>query len=415
MNMSPNGGSGDGAGSHEDLLLAFHAALESNASLFPKPSINLLQAAGLARHEIRHSNLLAFFLDPGQPHGLGDELLKQLLHPTGSPATTTGAPFSRLKRLLSGYGDLQVRREMMNIDVVAWSDQRRFALAIEVKVDAGEGEEQLKRYRERMEQAFPGYEIQLLFLTREEVPPADEYWSALAWDRVCNALEQACDRKRNTLSDAALFSIDQYLEFMKKEIVANPIDEELAKLCRELYTQHRQAIDLIIEYGAVSPFAEAAHAFRERHAATLCSLEIRPNAWGFLPSTVAAACDEAKLVVAQGEKYWAQERALIMWFAREGRKLALVVEVGPWPDERRAGLVESLRKAAPANGRVKGMRGNHIKPKFSRIWTSRVNLSEDAGSDEISGRMDELLERLGDGIPAFADIIRNAADEGPVR
>lgn len=393
------------AAKHELQLLAFLAALEAKAEIFPRPSLNLLQAAGLARQEIRHSNLLAFFLEPGQPHGLGDELLKQLLHQAGRPATATGAPLSRLKRLLSGYADLQVRREMMNIDVVAWSDKQRFALAIEVKVDASEGTKQLQRYRERMEEEFPGYEIQMLFLTREGTPPADECWSAIAWDSVCTALEQARDRKHNTLSEVALFSIDQYLEFIRKKIVANPIDEELAKVCRELYTQHRHAIDLIIEYGTVSPFAEAAHSFRERHAAALYSYEVRPNAWGFLPSTVAAACKEAGLVVAQDAKYWAQERAIIMWFAREANKLALIVEVGPWPDERRKRLIEELREAAPAAGRVK----TTITPTYSRIWSSRVKLNEDAGSDAILGQMGELLSRLDDAIPLFSEIIRTAA------
>lgn len=406
MNLSPAGAAG--TGTHEDRLLALLAALEANAKLFPKPSINLLQAAGLARQEIRHSNLLAFFLDPGQPHGLGDTLLKHLLHPVGSPAAAAGVPFSRLKRVLSGYADLQVRREMMNIDVVAWSDQRRYALAIEVKVDAGEGKGQLERYRERMQQAFPGYELQLLFLTRDGTPPDDACWSAIAWDSVCIALEQARTAKHNTLSEAALFSIDQYLEFMKKEIVANRIDEELAKVCRELYTEHRQAIDLIMEYGAVSPFAEGAGAFREQQSANLSSYEVRPNAWGFLPSAVAAACDAAGLDVARGVKYWAQERAIIMWFAREPGKLALVVEVGPWPDERRKRLVDALREAAPAQGRV----NTSITPTYSRIWSARMELNEEAGSDDILRLMGQLLQRLDASVPAFADVIRTLADQG---
>ena len=406
MNLTSIDAFGDGIGLHERRLLAFLDALEVSANLFPRPGINLLQAAGLARQEIRHSNLLAFFLDPGQPHGLGDEMLRQLLHQIASPAATTAMPFSHLKRRLGGYADLQVRREMMNIDVVAWSDKQRFALAIEVKVDADEGEEQLKRYRERMEQEFPDYELQLLFLTREGTPPVDECWSVITWASVCTALDQARDRKQGTLSEASLFSIEQYLEFIKKEIVANSVDEELARLCRELYTQHRQAIDLIIEYGTVSPFAEAAHSFRERQDVALRSYEVRPNAWGFLPAEVAAACDEVGLVVGKDVKYWAQNRAIIMWFAREGDRLALIVEVGPWPDERRKQLIEALREVAPLSGRVK----TGITPTYSRIWSARAKLNEDTGSDDILRQMSDLLVRLRDAIPAFAEVIRTVAE-----
>lgn len=304
MKLPSTGAAGDCADPHEGRLLALLGALEASASLFPGRSVNLLQAAGLARHEIRHSNLLAFFLDPAQPHGVGDGMLKQLLHEAGSPAAPGGGRYSRLERLLGGYADLQVRREMMNIDVVAWSDKRRFALAIEVKVDAAESAEQLRRYRERMEEEFPGYELQLLFLTREGTLPADDCWNAITWSSVCSALTEARDRRQDMLGEAALFSIDQYLEFMKKEIVANTVDEELARLCRELYSQHRQAIDLIIEYGAVSPFAEAARTFRERQGSALCSYEVRPNAWAFLPSAVAEACDAAGFAVAPDVRYW---------------------------------------------------------------------------------------------------------------
>lgn len=388
--------------SDEDSLLAFLAAIEENASKFPKPSVNLLQAAKLGRQEIRHTNLLAFFLDPIQAHGLGDELLKQLLEEVGISAAPTGGAFSRLKRLLGGYADLQVRREMMNIDIVAWSDESKFVLAIEAKIDAVEGQGQLPRYKDRLLQEFPGYEVRMLFLTTGGSLPADEAWTAITWGSACSALKTARKKKCDGLSNAALFAIDQYLEFMHAEIVVNQVDEEFVKVCRELYTRHRRAIDLINEYGAVSPFADAAHAFRLSEGSLLQSCEIGPKLWAFLPSELAQACEDKALFVAPGAPYWAQNKALIMWFAAEDKKLALILEVGPWEAPGREALIEALRQAAPDKGHVRGA----ITRKFSRIWSARLALNEEAGSDEMAQKMRDLLNQVRPHIPALVKVVR---------
>jgi len=41
--------------------------------------LNIFEAAGLYRQEIRHSNFLAFLLNPQQNHGLDDAFLKKLI------------------------------------------------------------------------------------------------------------------------------------------------------------------------------------------------------------------------------------------------------------------------------------------------------------------------------------------------
>ncbi len=40
---------------------------------------NIFEAIGVVRQELRHSDLLAFFLDPKGSHGLGDAFVKRLL------------------------------------------------------------------------------------------------------------------------------------------------------------------------------------------------------------------------------------------------------------------------------------------------------------------------------------------------
>ena len=40
---------------------------------------NLFEAVNIVRQEIRHSNFLAFLLNPAESHGLGDKFLRALL------------------------------------------------------------------------------------------------------------------------------------------------------------------------------------------------------------------------------------------------------------------------------------------------------------------------------------------------
>lgn len=39
--------------------------------------LNLFEAIGFIRQELKHSNLLAFLLSPNEKHGLGDRFLKK--------------------------------------------------------------------------------------------------------------------------------------------------------------------------------------------------------------------------------------------------------------------------------------------------------------------------------------------------
>ena len=41
---------------------------------------NIFEAIGAVRQEVRHSDFLAFLLNPQQNHGLGDTFLKRLLY-----------------------------------------------------------------------------------------------------------------------------------------------------------------------------------------------------------------------------------------------------------------------------------------------------------------------------------------------
>lgn len=90
---------------------------------------------GAVWQEIRHSNFLAWVLDPSANHGLGDYFLKRFLWKTTSLAKERGV--ETITPIDIDGLDLRkvsVRREWRGVDILLLSDTQRFVCAIEDKL-----------------------------------------------------------------------------------------------------------------------------------------------------------------------------------------------------------------------------------------------------------------------------------------
>jgi hypothetical protein len=98
---------------------------------------NLFDAFGMRRQELRHSDFLAFLLDPRQTHGLGDafvtRLLQRVLMTTDRPSAVSPIDLAvwSLDRLL-------VRREWRYIDLLLVDTEHRLVVIIENKTGSPE-------------------------------------------------------------------------------------------------------------------------------------------------------------------------------------------------------------------------------------------------------------------------------------
>src|SRR3954470_17184319 len=90
---------------NEDLL-----ALESIIGRF-----NIFDALSIARAEIRHSNFLAFILDPAESHAQGQVFLKAVLMDLLKAAPPTLRPFSPIELDGADLRGIVVRREWEHI------------------------------------------------------------------------------------------------------------------------------------------------------------------------------------------------------------------------------------------------------------------------------------------------------------
>lgn len=204
---------------------------------------NIFEALGAVRQELRHSDFLAFLVDPAQNHGLGDAFLKRLL----KRALVEAADF-RLSAVEVDVADLHsatVRREWQNIDILIHDPENHLICAIENKIDSGEHSEQLQRYRNSVEGEFPNERAIFLFLTPEGDLPSDEAYIPISYALIAELISAVRQNRESILAPAVGTLMDHYATMLRRHIVS---ESEIAKLCRQIYNRHKQALDLIFEH-----------------------------------------------------------------------------------------------------------------------------------------------------------------------
>lgn len=201
---------------------------------------NLFDVLKISRTEIRHSNMLAWFLNPDENHGFGDKILKGFVQFVIKNNSDDEDIFSTL---LMDYHDFIIQREWHNIDLLAISDESKFILCIENKIDSGEHNDQLNRYRKIIEEHYPSYKQYYIFLSPNGIESSDpEYWIPMSYQDVLDIIEK--NKNQVEVSSDIKILVENYIEIIKRDILK---DEELAKICRDIYFKHQKALDLIYE------------------------------------------------------------------------------------------------------------------------------------------------------------------------
>ena len=218
------------------------ARLEELTSQF-----NIFEALGMVRQEIRHSNFLAWLLNPAQNHGLGDSFLKDFLLKTSVAAKETG--IGTLSPVDVDVWDLsatEVRREWKNIDITLLDESNKFVCVIENKVHSGEHSDQLRRYREEVvDKAFPNYQRHYVLLNVTGEEPSDRWYVGVTYDEVCEVIERLLEMRASTIGDELAMALSHYVTMVRRRVMP---DTEIQELCRRIYRKHQLALDLIYEH-----------------------------------------------------------------------------------------------------------------------------------------------------------------------
>lgn len=201
---------------------------------------NLFDVLKITRTEIRHSNVLSWLLAPDENHGFEDRILKGFIQYVVRNFSDDKDVFSTL---LMNCHSFMIHREWHNIDIMAISEDEKFILCIENKIDTGEHDNQLHRYKEIVERNYPDYKTMYIFLSPQGNESSDsEHWYSMSYQDVLNIIEKNFNKVE--IPKDSRFLIENYMDVIRRDIVE---DEELAKICRDIYYKHQKALDLIFE------------------------------------------------------------------------------------------------------------------------------------------------------------------------
>jgi hypothetical protein len=213
--------------------------LESSLSKF-----NIFEKLSAEYNELKHSNTLAYLLNPIEDHGLNDYFLKKFL--IFVTANNDVGNLSPIKIDSMDLRDAIIKREYRNIDLLIISKSNDFVCCIENKVLSSESENQLSKYLDIVNQEFRAYKHKMfMFLSPTGIEPSDpENWLIASYEYIEQILTNILEYKSKDIGQQQSMFIDHYCTIIRRYLLEN---SEEVKLANEIYNTHRTALDFIFK------------------------------------------------------------------------------------------------------------------------------------------------------------------------
>ena len=363
---------------------------------------NLFEAIGAVRQELRHSDFLAFLLNPQERHGLGSSFAQRFLLAVVQAAEEETAVTPLDLALWSG-DNLEVRREWRNIDILLLDAEAKLAVLIENKVGSDEHSQQLARYWRTVRQQFPGWRILAIFLTPDGRDPSYANYLPADYGLIHTLINELIQAQASAISPDVQTALRHYAQLLRRHIMP---DSDIAQLCQRIYRKHQRALDLIFEH---RPDLQA-----EMRDFLVKMIEETPGMTLDHPTkTWIRCCPEAwdTPVLRQGSGWTASNRILLLEFGNDPARLHLKAKIGPGPQEIREQLFELALNHCPPFV-IGKRRGLSIHGKHKSIYTQdflRARDYEDATLDDLAPRIqrawDNFIEKT---LPEITAVLQGA-------
>jgi hypothetical protein len=358
---------------------------------------NIFEALGAVWIELRHSDFLAFMLNPYQNHGLGDSFVKSFLQRALANAKNHSLPFRPIDLDIWDLDDLLVLREWQKIDITLFDERNQFIAIIENKIGSGEHSEQLFRYRQTVNHYYPGWRKLYLFLTPDGEEPSDLEYIPINYNMVVDLVEKFSDIRSSTIRSDVHTLLIHYCKMLRRYIVS---ESEIAELCRKIYRKHQRALDLIYEYRPDQQ--EGIRDILEAIISEIPEFEIDFSSKTyirFLPKK----WDVSK--IKQGEGWTKSRRMLLFEFQNFPNMVRLHLTIGPGPVEIREKLYSMANQSSCFKAyRAFGAKWNTI---FQRYFLSKKDYEEDNLDVLESILRKKWTQFLEQDFPAINDVVES--------
>lgn len=330
---------------NEKALQEFLLDIECLDELLPwTGKFNLFDVLKVSRTEIRHSNMLAWLMDPNENHGFGDAFLKGILQRLIE--NDSYEKYDVFKILLSDMHSFSVYREWRNIDIMLVSSEEKILIAIENKIGSHEHSNQLNRYRQILETDFKDYKRLYVFLTQDGENPSDvENWDVLTYTDVVELLEHLYEQTE--LQQDVSLMVRNYLEVVRRDIVE---DQQLIDICNKIYNKHKKALDLIFENRTDGRTQISDAIMNALDKLSQEGIIIHSADWGNYVFRT-AEMDEQLPLLKDSNSSWGTLNCYSYWFnLREGRFYG-VFELGGWnvPEDEKQIMLKIIDEMKPGD------------------------------------------------------------------
>ncbi len=324
-------------------------------------SFNVFEATGAVRRELRHSDFIGFLFDPSETHGLDETLFRIFCESFNINISQTPI--------------VTVSREWEHIDIMVRDRANKVILVIENKIDTSEHSDQLQRYRRIVDAAYPDYARHYFFLTKTGEEPSDSHYKILSYADIRSFVERLASASGT--GDVATILI-HYANMIERHFMP---DNEIAQLCRKIYTDHRRAIDLIIEHrpeGGEDVFDKLRELIDQRPDFELDHSDVHRirfavPAWDSLPDMKTSN--------------WTPSKRFVLFEAKNNvdgtERVQLKLFLGPTPSRIREELFGHVQGAKEAF--------RHSRRELGEKWAQVYNI-ELLGSDDV--QQDDKLKML---------------------
>ena len=296
---------------------------------------NIFRSLNIIDNEIRHSNFLAWLLDPSETHGLGDYFLNLFLKKISSQTSSVNHSSPSIFEIDSWtFNYIEVLREWKNIDILIKSDENRFVCVIENKIKSSEGKDQLQRYKKIINHEFGDYKKFFVYLSLEGDIPSDENYLTVSYRDISAIINYIIEVKKDEIGQDILIFISHYRNMLGRYVLE---DSKIQEICKSIYKKHKKALDLIFEYKPdllmeIKDYLE----LKIKEESDLISDISSKSFIRFIPK-------ELDFIQREGDGWTKSKRILLFELRNSDRGLGLYFIIGPGPEEIRKQLYKIVK------------------------------------------------------------------------
>lgn len=380
-------------------------------------SFNTLKILKLESHEIRHSNILSWLLNPKENHSLRDYFLRKMLeHLILIDENSKNPQYDTIGGILNqSLIDSHVYREVKTdknryIDLLIVNQQLKTVFLIENKFYSTESENQLDDYLEYIEHQFENFMIIPIYLTLDGEEPSNKQYFIMTYERIESILHTILMLYKDQISDDVYKFIKDYDQILKEKFYPNQ-DQIIQAI--EIYRNHKPIIDALFEETSTQYkqlHFQSGYQFEFmtkykntinyifKHGQNILSYsfeqfvqqqfkeDVLYNAHPTVPNLLPPEWQAISKIQLREPNYWLG-KGLIVWFEQTNdHRLRLIAEVGPIQYAGRLSLLEGLETVGLSfreNSKLE-------KARYTRIYTQKVDVNKWDDMEELTQAMMDL-------------------------